>query len=196
MKKKFLAFGAAFIMLFSLIVFGISGCELPNPGGDPNRGSIEGFEDGYFVAHHDKGFVFRQDIWSWYLGYRYETKLINSRNELVEWARPFLETRQEWNSDSQRWETIHIELYDEDIFAEYCDEFFELHQLVFICFDGGHLGHEVERISYQDNVLKIEFIRIRVEGTINPRPLRRYTAIVEITRICEDLGVEFSRRER
>jgi len=189
MKKKFLVIMMVFVMSFSVIA--VAGCD----GGDPNRGSIEGLEDGYFVAHHGRGIVFREGGGGWFSVNRHEARLISSRGELIEWARPFLETMREWNSDTQEWETIHIDLYDNDIFAEFCEEFFELRQLVFICFDASILDYEVERISYQNNRLSINFVSVRSRSGVLGVLVSRL-AIVEITRICDNLYVEFSSRRQ
>jgi len=185
MRKKLAVLGIAFVMLFT---FAAAGC-----GGDPNRGRIRGLDGGEFVAHHDRGV----QVFQWgehFVDYRsYVTKVISNRSELVEWL---YVTTLEWIEWAKRQDWVNPELagfnpYNDEILAAYCDYFFESNQLVFINFMGGILDYNVERITYQDDVLKIEFIAIwrGRGGLIHPGIWR--TAIIEITRICSNLSIQF-----
>jgi len=98
------------------------------------------------------------------------TRLISSRSELTKWQAS-------------------------KAFTEYDDEFFEAHQLVFISFWGSILDYETYRISYTGNTLNIEF-RTTTRPMGNVDLGAAHIAIVEITRISENLDVVFSHRLR
>ena len=153
MRKKLAVLGIAFVMLFT---FAAAGC-----GGDPNRGRIKGLDGGEFVAHHGRGvnfFPFQGEHRN------HVTKVISSRNELVEWLEmttlEWIEwvDRQDWTDWEGKPELSDYNPYNDEILAVYCDYFFELRQLIFINFLGSRLDYEAERITYQDSVLSIGFM--------------------------------------
>ena len=179
MRKKLICLGIALVMIFGMI--GLSGCD----GSNPNEGYIYGLDNARFIAHFDRNFtlfnVFDTD--------RTLTKPISSRYELIEWQ------KKEFRELDERVGTNHLENFDyENFLAEYDDDFFVSHQLVFIYFSGSILDYEVERISYQDNVLTIKFISIQPRRESVPDVSHPHLAIIEITRISDDLNISFSNR--
>jgi len=140
-------------------------------GGVLYSGEIIGVNGGEFRVHFDRGVFFQDGT----------TRLISSRAELVE-----LHIEQD------------IDAASENLFPEYSDDFFTTHQLVFVSFVGRPRDiatYEVGRMEYQDNTLTIEFVTTRRIGTV-PDVGHTRTAIIEITRISDNLNVVFSHRDR
>ena len=139
--------------------------------GDTSQGIIRGLEGGEFVVHFDEGIFFQDGT----------TRLISSRTELVE----FLAEQDVGTTNG-------------DLFPKYDDYFFTTHQLIFVSFGGRprqFTDYEVRRIEYQNNALTIEFVTTRRIGTV-PDVAEYRAAIIEITRISDNLNVVFSHRDR
>ncbi|MCL2522883.1 MAG: hypothetical protein FWE36_08505 [Erysipelotrichales bacterium] len=137
---------------------------------DSNTGIIKGLEDSNFVAHQNRGIFIPNS----------STRLINNRTEMIEW----------YNEVSRQ--------PNDDVFVEYCDEFFVYHQLIFISFWGRPRDiteYVVRSIEYSENTLNIQFVTARRIGTVIDLAQSR-RAIIEITRIRDDLMVTFSHRDR
>ena len=134
-----------------------------------DEGNIIGVNGGEFRVHFDEGIFFQDGT----------TRLINSRAELSE-LRSGLESN------------------DDDFFPEYNADFFASHQLVFVSFEGRPRDiayYEVSRMEYQNNTLTIEFVTARRIGNVRDEAQSR-RAIIEITRISDNLNVVFSHRDR
>jgi len=179
MKKKLIYLVIATVMIFGMI--GLSGCD----GSNPNEGYIYGLEDARFIAHFDKSFtVFEVEL------IQINPMLINNRHELIEWQKEELKKWEAWGS------TNHLDNFDyENFLIEYNDAFFASYQLIFIPFMGSILDYEVEKISYQDNVLTVKFIATTRPRTI-PDVAHPHLTIIEITRISDNLDIIFSHRLR
>ena len=170
MIKKFRFSLALLIMVLIAPVVFFAGC-----GKNPNSGLIDGLQSGEFTAHFNRGLVFFQD------SENQAVKILSKRSELIDWFNTIQQTNYSIESD---------------VFPEYCDVFFESHQLVFISFLGSILDYEVQRISYKNNTLTIEFITTTRPNDVLIDLGVTHTAIVEITRISHDLNVAFSHRRR
>jgi len=157
------------IIVFGL-VFSFAAC-------DPNRGNIDGLNNARFVAHFGTGVLYRDG--------ENVLELINSRDEMFEFT----------GGDDVMW-SAQPGGGSPHLYGDFCDEFFENHQLIFVSFLGwAYLTYEVYSISYSNNTLIIEFVT-----TTRPRNIldlgRSFAAIIEITRISNDLNIEFSHRMR
>ncbi|MCL2555751.1 MAG: hypothetical protein FWE03_01855, partial [Firmicutes bacterium] len=174
--------GIALVMIFGMI--GLSGCD----GSNPNEGYIYGLDNARFIAHFDKSFTILSISDN-------EIKLINNRNELIEWQKEELRKWDEWGEVG----TNHLENFDyENFLTEYDNAFFVSYQLIFIEFMGRPpdvTGYEVNIMKYANNTLTIEFITTMRIGTIRDSAYS-HKAIIEITRISDNLTITFSSRDR
>jgi len=155
------------VALFAVVAF--SACN--NTG--THKGNIIGIDGGEFRIHFERGIFFQEGM----------TRLVNSKAELVELHDEYYN---------------RTELPSDNYFVEHNETFFVTHQLIFVSFLGRPTDiakYEVRRMEYQKNFLTIEFVTTRRIRTV-PDVAETRTAIIEITRISNNLNVVFSHRDR
>ncbi|MCL2061669.1 MAG: hypothetical protein FWH03_03490 [Firmicutes bacterium] len=170
-----------------ILIMGLGGCSAK----DPNFGQIKGLENAAFAARFYKRDFFIEpeqiDVSEAFVS------VINNKAELSIWN----ETEQQSGllyNDIDEWNNFyleHIDIYDND--------FFEKNQLVLIVFLDGLAFHNcsVNEIRFQDNVLYVNFETALVRkgcqsyGVFPAMPPVRL-AVIEITKITNNLKVEFS----
>jgi len=178
----------------SFTLFTMIGCDNSDTTRPPNlQGEIVGLDGGEFRALMGKGLMFLSE--NEFGDFENQAvKLVSSKNELIEWSNSVM-------LELYLYDRITLEYLEEFnpyyLFAEYCDSFFETNQLVFISFIGGVLEYEVREVSYINNILTIDFNAIPPpRGYLIPPAWQTRTAILEITRIADDLEIDFSSRRR
>jgi len=167
MKKRILSIGIAIVILFAVVV--LAACN----GGVLYSGEIVGVNGGEFRVHFDRGVFFPHNN---------TAILVSNRVELIDLC-PQLEN------------AIGT---SEELLSKCSDDFFISHQLIVVSFWGRPRDisdYEVKKIKYQDNTLAIEFVTTRRIGNVRDEAQTR-TAIIEITRISDNLNVVFSHRDR
>ena len=204
------------IIIVAIILFGASvpfAVVWLSTLGNPNRGRISGLSGARFVAHMDRGMFFVPEFDEFFNPIPFTQKVVDSREELI---KLHVNLEKGWHNYFDESGMIHYfpdvvndffaeadflfrpEYYD-TFFPEYSDEFFATGQLVFINYfarPSWIVNYQVGSIVYLNNTLTIEFVTAtRLRGlTLSAGGIRR--AIVEITRISDDLNIEVSSRDR